>query len=99
MILVAGAFRLPPGRREPAKAAMERMIAASRAETGCIIYAYAEDVLEPGLFRVSELWDSRDALTAHFASPHMDRWRLEREALGMRDRDIAAYAVGAGEVL
>ena len=99
MILVAGSFRLPPGRREEAHAAMERAIAASRAEAGCILYAYAEDLLEPGLFRVSELWDSREALAAHFASPHMAQWRLERSALGMSDRDIAAYTVGTGEAL
>lgn len=99
MILVAGSFHLPPGRRNQAKAAMERVIAASRVESGCIVYAYAEDVLEPGLYRVSELWDNREALTAHFASPHMERWRLEREALGMSDRDIAAYTVSTGEVL
>ena len=35
---------------------MERMIAASRAEPGCLGYAYAEDILEPGLIRVSEAW-------------------------------------------
>ena len=31
-------------------------------EDGCIDYAYAEDVLEPGLIRVSEVWRDQAAL-------------------------------------
>ena len=55
-------------------------IAASRAEAGCVAYAYAEDVIEPGLLRVNEAWTDRAALDAHFETPHMKQWQRERAA-------------------
>lgn len=99
MIVVTGTFRLPLECVEAGREAMERVIAASRAEPGCIVYAYAEDVLEPGLFRVSEAWESREALSAHFEAPHMATWKQEREKLGMTGRRIVAYAVSEEEML
>jgi quinol monooxygenase YgiN len=93
MIVVVGTFRLPVETLDAARAAMARVIAASRAEPGCRAYAYAEDLIEPGLLRVNEAWDSRAALDAHLAMPHMAQWRGEREALGLYDRDITVYAV------
>lgn len=94
MIVVIGRFRLPPEQVAAAKVPMQRVIAASRAEAGCFEYAYAEDLAEPDLFRVSEAWESIAAFEAHFATPHMRAWQAEREALGFHDRDIAAFEVG-----
>ena len=99
MILVVGQFRLPPAQVEAARPLMERVIAASRAEPGCLAYSYAEDVAEPGLFRVSEAWDSRAALEAHFQMPHMKAWQAERDALGFHDREVTAYSAGGAEPL
>lgn len=99
MILVTGSFRLPIENLAAGREAMARVIAASRAEPGCRAYAYAEDVLEPGLLRVSEAWDSRAALAAHFETPHMRRWQRERAALGMTEREVTAYEVGRVESL
>jgi quinol monooxygenase YgiN len=94
MIVVVGRFRLPAEHIEHAKPLMERVIAASLAEPGCRAYSYAEDVSEPGLFRVAEEWDSRAALQAHFATEHMKQWQEERQALGFHDREVAAYEAG-----
>jgi quinol monooxygenase YgiN len=94
MIVVAGRFRLPPERIEEARPAMAKVIAHSTAETGCRVYAYAEDVAEPGLFRVYEEWDSRAPIEAHFASEHMREWQRVRETLGFHDRAVAAWEVG-----
>ena len=99
MILVVGTFRLPVERLEEAREALIRVIEATRAEAGCIDYAYAEDVLEPGLMRVSEKWESREALAAHFEAPHMKRWQQERVALGLSDRDMRAFEASGEEVL
>ena len=95
MILVSGRFRLPPERIAEARPAMAKVITASRAEPGCRAYAYAEDVTEPGLFRVHEEWDSLEALRAHFATPHMREWQEAREAFGFHDREVKACEMGA----
>ena len=99
MIAVLGHFRLPPERLAQAREAMARVVEVTRAEDGCLAYSNAEDTLEPGLIRVTELWDSRAQLTAHFEAPHMKRWVEERAALGLTDRQIAAYELGEREQL
>ena len=98
-LAVIGHFRLPRERIAEAREAMARVIEATRAEQGCIAYSYAEDALETGLFRVTELWESRAHLAAHFKAPHMLRWVEERAALGLFDRQIAAYELGEREGL
>jgi quinol monooxygenase YgiN len=95
MIRVSGRFRLPLERIEEARPAMAAVIAASLAEPGCRAYAYAEDVIESGLFHVHEEWDSREALEAHFATPHMREWQAAREAVGFHDREVSAFEVGS----
>ena len=99
MIAVLGSFRFPPDEVERARPLMQAVIAATLAEPGCRAYSYAEDVAEPGLFRVTELWDSREALSAHFETPHMNAWAEQRGALGFHDRRIALHEIGAAEEL
>lgn len=99
MIVVVASFRLPAEAVDAARVPMLAAIAATRAEPGCRAYAIAEDVEDPGLFRVSEQWDSREALAAHFDTPHMREWNAVRGALGMTDRQVAIYAVDGAEEL
>lgn len=98
-VVVTGEFRLPIAKRDAARDAMARIIAASRAEPGCLAYAYAEDVLEPGLYRVHEIWTDRAALAAHFEAPHMRQWQAERAELGMTDRRVACHTAADAENL
>lgn len=91
MIVIEGSVRVPAEKVEAARPAMETMIRASRAEPGCIDYAYSIDVLDPGLIRVTERWESREALQAHFATPHMAVWRAEFAGLGVSDRSLRLY--------
>jgi quinol monooxygenase YgiN len=91
MILVIGSFHLPVASRAAAQSAMAQVIAASLMENGCISYTFGEDVLDPGLYRVSESWESMEELAAHFDTPHMAAWKLERAELGMTERNITAY--------
>lgn len=99
MIIVTGQFRMPRDTLDQARAAMATVIAATRAEQGCLGYAYAEDVLEPGLFRITEQWEDREALTAHFHQPHMVEWQAARAALGFSDRAVTVHEVASSEVL
>ncbi|MBW8783880.1 MAG: antibiotic biosynthesis monooxygenase [Novosphingobium sp.] len=99
MLLLVGHFRLPPENVAAAQDAFALIIAASRAEPGCLAYSFGEDVLDPGLFRVAETWVDRAALDVHYASPHMATFRREREALGMTEREIDLYEVGEPEAV
>ena len=95
MIVVTVEFRFPADRVDEAREAMARVVNATRAEPGCITYSYAEDVLDPGLIRICEKWVSREALDAHFAMPHMETWKREREAFGLTGRSVMLCEAGA----
>jgi quinol monooxygenase YgiN len=96
VLLITGTVRLPPERLSEARPAMRAMIEASRAEEGCVDYSYAEDVLDPGSIRVTELWRDQATLEAHFRSTHIAEWRAAWPALGLGERDLRKYEVGEG---
>ena len=99
MIVVIGQFRLPVERLAEAQDAMARVMVATRAEAGCVLYNYAADLLDPGLIRVSEVWESHAQLTAHLQTPHMQTWVEERAGLGLSERSITVYEADAGTPL
>ncbi|TIU29178.1 MAG: antibiotic biosynthesis monooxygenase [Mesorhizobium sp.] len=94
MLLIIGTVRLPPDKLEQVKP--EKMISASRAESGCLEYSYAQDVLDAGLIRVCEAWRDRAALDAHFKSGHIAEWRASWAELGIGDRNLTLYEAGEG---
>jgi quinol monooxygenase YgiN len=96
VIVLIGTIRCPVENLDALRAPMAEIVAASRAEDGCIEYAYAEDMLEPGLVRISEVWRDQAALDRHFTQPHMDAWRTARAALGVGDRRLKLYEAGDG---
>lgn len=67
------------------------VLAATRAEEGCIAYAYAEDLAEPGLIHLSEVWRDKAAYERHFAQPHLQSWLRDREVLGVHSRRLSFY--------
>ncbi|MBL8556860.1 MAG: antibiotic biosynthesis monooxygenase [Phenylobacterium sp.] len=94
-ILIAGTVRVPPENLATFRPHMEAMLAASRAEDGCLTYSYAIDVAEPGLVRVFEAWRDQAAIDAHFQAPHMADWRAAWPQFGVSDRNLSLYEVAA----
>lgn len=94
-LVIAGTVRIPPENLGRFKPHMEKMLAASRAEDGCLVYSYAEDVAEPGLIRVFEAWRDQAALDAHFQTAHMADWRAAWPQFGVSDRRLSLYEIAA----
>ncbi|MGB7408552.1 MAG: putative quinol monooxygenase [Pontixanthobacter sp.] len=99
MLILIGTVRLPAENVHEARFVMQEMIEASQAEDGCKSYSYAEDVIEPGLIRIAEVWRDREALNTHFQSDHLAEWRANWDRLGIHDRDLQLYEVGNVEQL
>jgi len=97
VLLITGTVRLPPELMRDALPIMRVMIEASRGEDGCLDHSYAEDLLDPGLIRVTEMWRDRAALERHFRSAHIARWRATWPDLGLGERNLRMYEVGEGE--
>ena len=97
MLLITGTVKLPASRMDTARPIMAAMVEASRAEAGCLEYAYSEDVLEPGLIHINERWTDRAALSEHARTPHLATWRAKGASLGIGDRNLRLYEVGESE--
>jgi quinol monooxygenase YgiN len=93
MLLVVGTIRIAPERLAEAQHAMQKVIAASRKEPGCLEYCYSEDILDPGLIHITERWVSQDAFDEHFASDHIAEWCGKWKNLGIFDRRLSIYEV------
>ena len=94
-LIIAGTVRVPPENVGGIRPHMAAMMAASRAEAGCIAYGYAEDVTETGLVHIFEEWADQGAIDAHFASAHMAAWRAAWPAFGVSDRALTLYEVAS----
>ena len=94
-LIIAGTVRVPPENLERFRPHMQAMLAASRAEDGCLTYSYAIDVQDPGLIRVFEIWRDQAAIDAHFKAPHMATWRAANAELGVFDRKLTLYEVAS----
>ncbi len=94
-VILAGTVRFPIEKMDPALAVMMEMMRLSRAEDGCIQYAYSHDLIDPELVHVFEIWRDEAALTAHHDAAHFLAWKAERANLGMTDRKLFHYEISA----
>jgi len=93
MIVVQVEVMVEPGAADKVRDAVKKMEQATRQETGCLKYAFSVDVSDPGMVRVTERWESMDAIKAHLASPHMAEFNKAVGALQPKGLDIKAYEV------
>lgn len=91
MIIVTGELRLTPENMERARPHMRTVITANRKEDGCLLFAFGEDVLEPGMIRIVERWRDWQALAAHDRAPHVLTWRAALKEIGIISRDLMAH--------
>lgn len=98
-IIVSGTFRAAHGLGPAVREAMALMVAASRAEDGCEAYSYAQDIEDPGLVHVFEVWRDRAAFEAHRLARHLREWRARWPALGLGDARLEIVTVAAREAM
>src|SRR4029079_18618898 len=93
-LVVIGALEVHPDDAPTMAGLDATMAAATRQEPGCLHYAFAHDVEQPGCFRLSERWRDAAALDEHFATPPMAAFR-RAIAGGVRlvRRAVPAYTV------
>lgn len=99
MILIQGHIKVAPENVAKLKEAAAALIAATRAEPGCVAYAFAEDIAEPGLIHIAERWASEEALEAHNKTPHLAAFMGALPSLAPQAIRIARYDGAAERVL
>ncbi|WP_435661349.1 putative quinol monooxygenase [Leisingera caerulea] len=60
-----------PGKTDLVKAGLEKLIAITRAEDGCITYDLHQDNENPAHFMFYETWESRALWQTHMQAPHL----------------------------
>ncbi|MDH3234012.1 MAG: antibiotic biosynthesis monooxygenase [Alphaproteobacteria bacterium] len=99
MIVVSGVIEVAEKDKDLAIEAATAMAAETRKEAGCRVYAFYQDIENPGAFRVFEEWDDEAALKAHFETPHMGAFRAALAEIGILSRDVKIYRVSGTDPL
>lgn len=98
MICVIADIRIRAEYREVFFAAARDMLAATRAEDGCIRYDLMQNIEDPDRMTFVEEWESREHLSAHFETAHMAAWRTA-SAPFLVHRQVKILHVGDVECL
>jgi quinol monooxygenase YgiN len=91
MIVVNGIVKASPEDIEHLTTAIAAMETASRAEPGCRDYTFSVELNDGATLRVTELWDSLEALQAHFQTPHMAAFQQAIAARPPQSTDIKFF--------
>ncbi len=75
MIYVIATLHIHPEKRADFLEDARSVIAHTVKEEGCLSYDLTSSITEPNEFVFVERWASRDALAAHFDTPHLGEWR------------------------
>ena len=75
MVYVIATLHIHPEKRAEFLENARSVIAHTVKEEGCLSYDLTSSITEPNEFVFVERWASRDALAAHFDTPHLGEWR------------------------
>ena len=98
MLLLTAFIECADSDRDALRAAAAMCAAETRKENGCIEYRFYEDTEQPGKFVFVERWRDQDALSTHFASPHLGKFVAATAPL-LTARSGVVYEVDAGREL
>jgi quinol monooxygenase YgiN len=93
MFAIAGRLECQPENHDRLAAAMVTMMEETAKEEGCQAYRFSADLAAKGVFYIFELWESDEALKAHFAASHMATFQAELKECGPKGGDALRYDV------
>ena len=69
MLAIFATLRVKPGKSDALEKLLKEMAGPTRAEPGTRLYVFGPG-REPNTYLMMERYDDKDAMKAHFASPH-----------------------------
>ena len=91
MIVVAATIESTPENVDAMRKAILTMQAATLEEDGCEDYTFSVELGNAGNIRIAERWTSKEALAAHFATPHMADFQAAMAAHPPKSVDARFY--------
>lgn len=74
-LTIVAHIRAKAGSIDLVRAELEKLIAVTRAEAGCIQYDLHQDNERPEHFMFFENWESRERWQAHMQAPHLAAYK------------------------
>ncbi len=78
-LIILAQITAAPGKEELVRSELEKLVAPTRAEEGCVQYDLHQDNGQPGFFVFYEIWESRALWQAHMNQPHLAAYRAATE--------------------
>jgi len=69
--VIIASMRAKADKIDEVRKALLEMVAATRAENGCVLYDLHQDLQDPAEFFFYEVWTSPEVWQAHMESPHL----------------------------
>lgn len=78
-LIILAQITAVPGQEELLRSELDKLVAPTRAEEGCVQYDLHEDNDRPGFFVFYEIWENRELWQAHMNQPHLAAYRAATE--------------------
>ena len=95
MLAISARIELAPKDAPAYIAAAQKIIAPTRAESGCQLYAIGVDISLSNVIWITEQWTSEAALMAHLSTPHIVEFMTYCGTVEITDMGIIKYDVSA----
>jgi quinol monooxygenase YgiN len=97
-IAIFGHVDVEPDARDGLVASVAELQRSTRDdEPGCLGYVIAADPADPGRIQIAELWESADALEAHFQHPNFAATGAALRSVNRRGGSSRKYRVDADD--
>jgi len=70
-VTVVARIQAKPGKEAELRGELQKLLAPTHAEEGCISYDMHDSLDDPGLFLFYESWTTRKAIDRHLGSAHV----------------------------
>lgn len=90
-VTVVATFKSKAGMEATVRAAIEALIAPTRAESGCINYDLHQSTEDPSVFMLYENWVSKKDLDDHLAMPYLAAFLEKADGMLKAPVDIALW--------
>ncbi|HJT91070.1 MAG TPA: antibiotic biosynthesis monooxygenase [Mycobacterium sp.] len=88
MVIVAGHITVEPQQRQSYLAGCVRVVEQARRAAGCLDFAIAADLVDPGRINIYELWESQRAVETFRSSGPSDE-----QGAAMLSASVAEYEI------
>jgi quinol monooxygenase YgiN len=94
-VVVAGYIKVARRDREAFVKVLQAHVPRVRAKDGCIAYAFAVDVVDPDVVRMSEAWRDQRSLETHLADDEFQAVQKELVHIEFIERSVQRYDVSS----